>query len=104
MNFYDAVLSSSDEILTSDQAEGDLKQTFERLVKVNQHMIRIFNSLFLQKLNLEPESSEKRAEKSMSEDTEKKSAVSKDGKVLRKSSIRPKKVLLRNPNQYYGNR
>ena len=94
MNFYDAVLSNSDEILTSDQAEGDSKQIFERLVKVNQHMMRIFNSLFLQKQNLEPESSEKKAEKSMSEDTEKKSAVSKDGKGLRKSSIRHKKSYL----------
>jgi len=120
MNFYEAVLLNTEEILsTADQSDPETKQTFDHLKKVNQYMLHIFYMVSNLRQNLEPESSEKKTDKSLSEDTdkkntsfresskgekktdkslsedtEKKSASLRDSKGFRKNSFRTKKTPL----------
>jgi len=85
MNFYEAVLVNTEETLTGDQSDPEVKQTFDHLKKVNQYMLSIFSMVSNLKQNLEPESSEKKTDKSLSEDTDKKNTSFRESKGEKKT-------------------
>ena len=92
MSFYEHVLENIKELnLILDKFNSETYKTLDCLRRINQSMMKVFCMIYSGKQRQEPESSERKTDKSLSEELERKSATLKEGKTSDKIVFKTKK-------------